>query len=333
MAIYAIKSPEDDGKKRELYESLRGGEGRFGWSYVETADLRKLKERIDRDGWDSLTDEEKECYNSSRFLLELQDGGYVVYINLPEWGQCTLARVTGTYGFRYENDDFNHRFPVDPESVRSFDRNDDMVPPALCARLKLPGAWWRISTEAEFYELLESLNQGTEPAPRTSETNLRHLSKCIKKPLLEIAGCIYRAHPNTDLEGLLEETFKNVPGVRAVKRHRGRDDHGADLEVEYDIVPGFVQSLVVQVKSYEGELGNRSAVEDIKRAFNAYPNASMGLIVSTATTVSQEVRSWLDRLGEDSGKTVGLLIGDALAAFILRYGPVILRYGPDLNGK
>ena len=326
MAIYAIKAPEDDGKKRELYESLRGGEGRFGWSYVETADLRKLKERIDRDGWDSLTDEEKECYNSSRFLLELQDGDYVVYINLPEWGQCTLARVTGSCGFGFKDEDFNHRFPVDPDSVRQFDRDDDMVPPALCTRLKLPGAWWRISTEAEFYELLESLNQGTEPAPRTSETNLRHLSKCIKEPLLEIAKCIHVTNPNTDLERLLEKTFKKVPGVRKVDRRGGRNDKGADLVVEYEIVPGLVQVLVVQVKSYEGELGNPSAVEDIKRAFDFHKNASMGLIVSTATTASLEVREQVDRLQEASGKIVGLLIGGALAAFIL-------RYGPDLNGK
>ncbi len=235
--------------------------------------------------------------------------------------------MTGPYECRHEDVDFNHRFPVDPDSVCSFDRNDDMVPPALCTRLKLRGAWWRIYTEAEFYELLESLNQGTEPAPRTSETNLRHLSKCIN--LLEIAGCIHRTYPNTDLEGLIEETFKNVPGVRAVKRHRGRDDHGADLEVEYDIVPGFVQSLVVQVKSYEGELGKPSAVEDIEQAFRTYPSAIMGLIVSTATTVSQEFIRQLDRLREElqgSGKTVHLLRGDALAAFIL-------RYGPDLNGK
>ena len=326
MAIYAIKSPEDNETKDRLYDSLKRGEGRFGWSWIPTADLRKLERRIANDGWDSLTDEEKKCGGSSRFLLKLQNGNYVVYINLPRWGECTLARVTGPYEFRFEDVDFNHRFPVDPDSVCSFDRNDDMVPPALCTRLKLRGAWWHIYTEAEFYELLESLNQGTEPGPKTSKTNRRHLSKCIKKHLLEIAGCINRTHPNTDLEGLLEETFKNVPGVQAVKRHRGLDDRGADLEVEYEIVPGLVQSLVVQVTSYEGELGNRSAVEDIKRAFNAYPNASMGLIVSTATTVRQEVRSWLDRLGEDSGKTVGLLIGDALAAFIL-------RYGPDLNGK
>lgn len=288
MAIYAIKSPEDDETKAKLYDFLKRGEGRFGWSYRQTADLHELKRRIDNDGWDSLNNEEKECWNHSWFLLELRDGDYVVYINLPERGQCTLARVTGPYEFGFKDKDFNHRFPVDPDSVRSFDRNDDMVPPALCTRLKLRGAWWHIYTEAEFYELLKSLNQGTEPGPKTSKTNRRHLSKCIKKPLLEIAGCINRTHPNTDLEGLLEETFKNVPGVQAVKRHRGLDDRGADLEVEYEIVPGLVQSLVVQVKSYEGELGNRSAVEDIKRAFNAYPNASMGLIVSTATTVSQE---------------------------------------------
>jgi hypothetical protein len=39
--------------------SLQSGEGRFGWSYVETADLRSLQERIERGGRSSSTEKEK----------------------------------------------------------------------------------------------------------------------------------------------------------------------------------------------------------------------------------------------------------------------------------
>ncbi len=46
MAIYAIKSPEDDETKGELYDFLKRGEGRFGWSWIPTADLRELEKKL-----------------------------------------------------------------------------------------------------------------------------------------------------------------------------------------------------------------------------------------------------------------------------------------------
>ena len=132
MMIYALKAHKDWNER--ILESLKGGQGRFGWSYIENADLEKLQKRIEEKGWDSLNDGEKDCYQE--FLLRLEEGDYVVYINLPAWGQCTLARVTGKYYWDGSDDDFNHRFPVCPESVREFNRNDARVMPALSARLK-----------------------------------------------------------------------------------------------------------------------------------------------------------------------------------------------------
>lgn len=120
--IYALKGTEN---AAALLSSLQGGEGQFGWSYVPTADLIQLKARIDKDGWNSLSDDEMDCYQG--FLLELKENDFVVYINAPEWGKCTLARVTGPYFWREDGGDFNHRFHVDPESVLVFDRNDAVV--------------------------------------------------------------------------------------------------------------------------------------------------------------------------------------------------------------
>ena len=133
MTIYAIKGSDNPADVEQVYKALLEGEGRFGWSNVETADLRRLRARIEADDWESLSSAERACYYE--FLLEFQEDDYVVYVNVPEWGDCTLARVTGPYAWRWELDDFNHRFPVDPESVQSFGRNSEVVPSALCAPL------------------------------------------------------------------------------------------------------------------------------------------------------------------------------------------------------
>ena len=77
-----------------------------------------------------------------------------------------LASLAPMY-WRFEDDDFNHRFPVDPNSLVVFDRNDALVHPALSARLKLRGRWWHIYLQDEFEDLIRTLKTGVVGQPRT----------------------------------------------------------------------------------------------------------------------------------------------------------------------
>ncbi len=318
MAIFAIKGAEKPDMVKTVFDSLHRGEGRFGWSYIQTGDLRELSCRIEQDGWDNLEEEEKECYRRSRFLLDVKDGDYVVYINVPKWGECTLAKITGPYYFKFESVDFNHRFSVDMKSIRTFHRNDGRVHPHLRTRLKLQGAYWKISAESEFADLLQSLDNGKPPLERSLETNLSVLWPAMERHLSEICKAIHHAFPNFDLEELLHEVFRNMPGIRRIDRMKGRADQGADLVVEFENVPGLVQTLVVQVKSYEGRLGGLRALEDVERALDAH-NADMALICSTAVEATEHFLDELDKVRERCEKPVSLLIGAELAKFILRY--------------
>ncbi len=147
--IYALKVK---GMEQEVFRSLQQGEGRFGWSYIENADLHYLRDKWRKGGWDSLTTEGQACYQC--FLLDIKPNDNVVFVNVPQWGQCTLARVTGPYFWKKDDADFNYRFHVDPESVRVFDRNDAIVPRRLSAKLKLQGRWWRLYDRDLFRQLL-----------------------------------------------------------------------------------------------------------------------------------------------------------------------------------
>ncbi len=327
MAIHAMKAPEWE---KEVFDTLSKGEGRFGWSYVQTADLNSLKQQVEQSGWGSLSPEERDCYQA--FLLDLKADDYVVYINVPEYGQCTLARVTGKYKWHYHDDDFNHRFPVDPASVRQFDRNDEVVPPYLRARLKLPGRKWRINAETDFNSLLSNLSSGYKPKPYSKESNLKHLNSAIRPYLSEITKGIHKSHPNFDLESPVAEVLRKIPGVLDVKpqgRSGSAGDHGADIIVTFRSglpIPGLDQegTLIVQVKSYADEHWDTQAVDDIRRAFKHYPEANAGLIVSTADSQSPLLEEELDKLREESGKPVVLLIGYEVAAFFLRFGANLL---------
>ena len=57
-------------------------------------------------------------------------------------------------------------------------------------------------------------------------------------------------------------------------------------------------------------------MEDIA---NTIDDADMGLIVSTATSVSAGFRDAMDKLKEEKGKPVELLYGSELAHFVLKY--------------
>ena len=341
MTIWAFNKADEPGRKL-VYESVKAGKSRFGWSWYDKHNLKleanqaewqKLKEVKE---WEAETGKSywSEWRARQQPLLEVQPEDWIVHISTPKYGRCIAAQVTSAYDFDEGlqmpggGQDFRHCFNVDPESVIEFDRNDAMVPPALSARLKLMGRLWKIYVEKEFNVLLESLHKGTEPTPKTLETNLRFLSDRMKPHLEEISQKIQHTHPNFDLESLIMKVFERVPGVRAVEQKRGRADRGADLlvELEFGSIPGLLRTLVVQIKSFEGEIDDNSAIEQIKNALDEYENASMGLIVSTATSASKQFRDALDKLKEENqDKPIALLTGADLAAFVLQFGGDLLR--------
>ncbi|MXW65216.1 MAG: restriction endonuclease [Bacteroidetes bacterium SB0662_bin_6] len=322
--IYALKNSTIPDQDAKTYKSLREGVGRFGWSYVETADLTELRDRIVNRGWDDLDDDEKACYQT--FLLDIKEGDYVVYINIPTWGECTLARVTGPYFWEWggENSDFNHRFSVDPDSFLVFDRNDAIVHPQLSSKLKLRGRWWRIFDLHEEFELLvDSLKKGEGGQPRTMETSLDRFKNEILPNFESITKKIHRAYPGSDLEKLIAEIFRRVPGVKDVKEQGGPGEHGADLLVIFEWGVLGQSTWVVQVKSFKDEMWETKAVDQIREALE-YWGADMGVIVSTASSGSEALDKALDKLRDDTGKPVSLLIGEDVAAFLVRFGGELL---------
>ena len=320
--IYALKYSKNPDRDAITSKSLQDGVGRFGWSGIETANLRTLQDRIDAE--DSLTDEEWCCYHP--FLLDIKENDYVVYINIPEWGKCTLARVTGSYFWNYEDDDFNHRFHVDPQSVCVFDRNDAIVHPQLSRKLKLQRRWWRIyDLQEEFELLIESLKRGDAGRLSTPDTNIDWLKQDI---LSDITKKVQHTHPGSQLEFPIAEIFRNVPGVKEVKEQGGSGEHGADLRVifEWEVPIIGIQeqrTCVVQVKSFKDKMWETKAVDQIRKALK-YWDADMGVIVSTASSGSEALYTALDQLRQETGKPVFLLIGEDVAAFLLRFGSQLL---------
>lgn len=156
MTVWAFNEPNEENFKF-VCESLKQGISRFGWSYLDSADLHQLADKENED----CSQEEHEIWDKTNFLLNIEKGDWIVHINVPEKGKVTAGKVISEYQFdQSRKGDFRHYFKLDEDSIISFDRDDSRVGPLLSKRLKLRGRYWTIKVEDEFFETIDDLKAG-----------------------------------------------------------------------------------------------------------------------------------------------------------------------------
>jgi hypothetical protein len=331
MTIWVFNTPDSPEAVEFVYASLKQGFSRFGWSYVDTADLKVM----DQKGWDNLTEAEQDCYNRAWFLLGVEKDDWVVHVNVPEWGTCTAGKVKSGYQFDKntnrigagtytETGDFRHMVELDASTFITFNRNDPNVSPYISRRLKLQGHYWRIYDTGRFIQTIENLKNNTVKADDKKAPGY-YLRNEIKPQLSKITSLIQDNNPEKKLETFTAKIFEHIPNVNAVKVNGSGwgTDYGADLIVNYTSglpINGLQtdETLVVQVKSFTGTHYSTEAVEQIKTAIKKY-NATAGLILSTAQA-SEELLKNIEELQSEMEKPIGLICGEDVAAFVLKYG-------------
>ncbi|WP_372715258.1 restriction endonuclease [Ilyobacter sp.] len=321
MNIYALKI----GENVELVNDplLKEGIARYGWSYVENANL-KVMEKL---SWDEMTPEQKDCWKAN-FLLKIKPGDYIIYINTPSYGKCTLAKVEEPYFWAWDKyqGDFSHCLKVDRDSIKTFDRNAKEINPSLSRRFKLQGKYWQIYLKEEFSELLELLDSGELSGDyANADTRYNKTLEIIEPDLKLICSKIQSHHPEKTMEELVQIILERMPTVSNVERKSGASDKGGDLICEFDTGMDFlgiqrVERCAIQVKSYINEMDYDRAIRDIENVFKAEKDITCGLIISTAEKISERFQEKLDNLKSETGKDVGLIFGKDLARWFIKYG-------------
>ena len=330
-SIYVLKTANESEEYPPtcFLESLQTGLARFGWGYSlgdsrkDDANLARLRKK--KDEGVPLDGLEMGVWEKTSFLLNVKAEDYLVYVNVPTYGECTVARVQSTYRWLPWGKDFGHAIPVYADSIRSFNRNDRQLHPSLSRRFKLQRRWYRIYLKSEFEQLLDDLQNNSLTGERADAASRRgQLAEALLPQLDETSQMIHQYHPGKDLEELVAHALNNVPGVLpgSVKRNRGRADCGADVEFEFAPDVPYVQSqrYAVQIKSYEGVMTTAEAIEDIERAFRKDNTFDGALIISTATTIGDKFSSRMESLGDEEGRPIKVLYGADLARWLLKYG-------------
>ncbi|MCK8080885.1 restriction endonuclease [Vibrio sp. 1CM24A] len=308
MAVWAFSKVDDSTNRSLVFESVRNGKSRFGWSQ--------------RDEHNLLLEQWSDWHSKQQFLLEIQPNDWIVHINTPEWGQCTAVKVVGTYEFdegvkSTHGTDFRHSIPVDSTTICVFSRRNDNVLPSV--NLRPRSRYHRVYEEQDFHQSITNLRNNSVDLSRESKGEF-YLKEKTKAYLAEITSSIQQMNKSKDLELYLAKVFRKVEGVVDVKDNGSGwgTDHGADLIVTFKNL-NFETKVVVQVKSFEGSHYSLEAVSQIEEAIKVY-EANAGIIITTALS-TESLEASVQSLSDKIGKQIDLMAGEDVARFVLKYAP------------
>jgi hypothetical protein len=316
MKVWAFNKVPNAEERALVYESVKNGKSRFGWSYKDEHNL--------------LGETWSDCHSKQWFLLQIDVGDWIVHINTPSWGKCIAAKVTAKYAFDEGlkcplGVDFRHVIEVDKNSVIEFDRRDENILPAV--NLNPRQRYHRIYAVDDFQESIKNLEQGRVSLKSGERRELFHLKDETDKLLKEMTHLIHKTHKRQNLEHFLAEVFKKIPGVTGVKKNGigWGGDNGADLIVTTSCSIGNVDVqniIVVQIKSFDGNCYDLTAVDQIKTGIKEY-GASAGIIITTAQR-TEPLEIAIQEAFDEMGCPIDLLAGDDVAKFVLKYAPDLL---------
>lgn len=316
-AIWAFNKVDDPQDRLLIHKSILAGKSRFGWSTPDTSDLSD-----ENNYW-------REENRLQRRLLEVKPGDWIVHRNTPVWRQFVAAQVTSGYQFdeglqcSNERTDFRHCFELDTDTIVEFDRLDANVLPTV--RLNQRQRLERIYEVADFRASIDNLKKGTVEMGEGESREGHHLRTKTDKELLSVATkLIHETHKGKNLEGFLAEVLRKTPGVKEVEEHgkKGGADHGADLIVRMRDPLDFVRTIIVQVKSFEGEHRDLKAVEQVKTGIEEF-KGDAGMIITTADR-TEELEAEIEKISGDINRPITLLAGPEVSAFVIKHAPELL---------
>jgi len=327
MAVWAFNYPGEQ-YEEFLVKSLKKGISRFGWSYYDGADLNLLAEKP----WGKMNDDEIATWSKSSFLLNIEKDDWIVHINLPYWGAVTAGKVIDKYAFE-KNDteisDMRHFFRLDVNSIITFERDNHNVHPLINRKLKLRGKHWRIYNEKEFFQTIENVKNNSISIEEGGNIGLHYLKDELSPFYKKITEIVHNTHPEKKLEYFIADVLRSVPNVTDVKVNGSGwgTDYGADVIVKYNSGIDIFdlkkeETLVVQIKSYEGDHWDTNAVTQIETAITKF-KADSGMIITTANSTNH-IEAAIETASEKIGVPISLVAGEDVAKFILKYGRELL---------
>ena len=317
MTVWAFNKVDEEVARQSVYESVKAGKSRFGWSREDANNL------LLKDNW-------TDCHSRQLFLLQVKVGDWIVHVNTPTYGNCVAAQVVSTYNFddglvNWEIRDFRHYFDIDTESIVEFHRHDKNVLPSV--NLAPRQRYHRVYQVDAFLKSIDNLKTNAVELADNETREEFHLRAKNEDLLAKVIDQVHEMHRGSNLERYLAKVFRNIPGVIDVNENGfgWGTDHGADLIITMASTLSnieFENRIIVQIKSFGGSICDPSAVDQVKRGIEKY-DGTAGIIMTTAKA-TEELEDKIHKVSEEIGKPIDLIAHTDLAKFIIKHAAELL---------
>ena len=309
MTIWAFAKIDDTDARKAVYESIKKGKSRFGWGSRDEDNLRKK--------WNGR----------QAFLLSIKPDDWVVHVNMPTWGKCVAAKVTGEYDFDDGikcswGNDFRHNFAIDADTIVEFDRRSVEILPTV--NLNPRQRYQRVYAVDDFLQSIGNIKTNAVRNKKNEDETkgIFFLKEKSNDILKRITTLIHENHKGKNLERYFARVFRQIPNVVDVNENGfgWKKDYGADLIVTTSTAISNIQfekKIVVQIKSYTGEHRDLNAVDQIETAIKEF-DASAGMIITTATR-TEALEKKIEEISQKIDTPIELIAGEDVAKFIIKY--------------
>ena len=163
MTVFVVKAVDEGQPVSGVFDELKAGRARMGWSYQDNLDLRLLHGKNEQG--EQLDEHEQGAKRCLGFLTEVNLEDYLLYPHQPERGLFSVVQVKGDYKYSTDKDGLNGDFRSlracslkTPEPLGMY---DEIVPAQLRQRIGRPGRLSQVHDPSSFFSFLEDLpNQG-----------------------------------------------------------------------------------------------------------------------------------------------------------------------------
>ena len=321
---FVVKAVADGWPISGVFEELRSGRARIGWSYRDDLDLRLIQKDLSRGT--PLNKDQKNARRCLGFLTRVSPDDYLIYPHQPERGQFCVVLATGEYDFSDKEEgldkDFRSFRPCSLVTTEPVNVHDEIVSSQLRHRLGRPGRFSEIYNTGPLSEFLEDLPNAGRLQDDSNRASLQRIHNKLRRKLPEV---LHEEFSRADLSRkLCRDLFERMGYVHEIRE--GPTEVGSDVVVTLGdpLLPDEVEIRIgIQVFSYEGNVEEWDLREKLDQLLRGWEENSLkyGALLTTGRC-GDEARALLLRHNQnEKNRPVRLIDGDDLADLFLRYFP------------
>ena len=323
MTVFVVKAVDEGQPVSGVFDELKAGRARMGWSYQDNLDLRLLLGRIEQG--EQLDEDERGAKRCLRFLTTVNLEDYLLYPHQPERGFFSVVQVKGDYKYSTEKDglggDFRSLRACSLKTPEPVDMYDEIVPAQLRQRLGRPGRFSQVHDPSSFSSFLEDLPNRGQLQDGSIRASLRRIHNGLRKNLPDE---LRKEFGRADLSRrFCSDLFERMGYSAEVQE--GPAEAGSDVVVTVGnpFLPDDGFQIGVQVFAYEGTVEEWSLQEKLEQLLRGWEKNSLdyGVLLTTGCCSEAAVTALHKHNKEKPDRLVRLIEGDELADLFLKHFP------------